>query len=99
MENFKNFFGRLSSLTTKSLSLTRQVLDERKRLEVTVEGLQPKIHQGLTKMEELRKTRMFVANNEAQIDANVDVEFEVEVNVAKKIDISGMGHFLTNCQV
>ena len=51
MENFKNFFCRLSSLTTKSLSLTRQVLDERKRLEVTVEGLQPKIHQGLTKME------------------------------------------------
>jgi len=42
---------------------------------------------------------MFVANNEAQIDANVDVEFEVEVNVAKKINISHTGHYLTNCQV
>lgn len=66
---------------------------------MTVEGLQPKIHDGLTKMEELRKTRIFVSNNEAQIDANVDVEFEVEVNVARKIDISNTGHFLTNCQV
>ena len=36
MDNFKNFFGRLSAMMTKSLSLTRQVLDERKRLEVNL---------------------------------------------------------------
>jgi len=97
MDNFAKFFAELNKRKTKSLSLTKQVLDERKRLEATVEGLQPLIQRGLVKMEEVRKTKLAISNNQAQINANVNVDIEVEVTEAQKVDISDTGHFLTNC--
>ncbi|EFX69482.1 hypothetical protein DAPPUDRAFT_113639 [Daphnia pulex] len=78
IENFKRFFSVLTTKKTQSLVLTKQVLDERKRLEATVDGLQPLIKIGLTKMEEMRKTKMVIANSQAQIEANENVHFEVE---------------------
>jgi hypothetical protein len=82
-------------MKTKSLSLTKQVLDERKQLEATVDGLQPLIKIGLAKMEEMRKTKQMITNCQAQIDANENVEFVVEVNMPKKVD--NLGGCLTNC--
>jgi hypothetical protein len=87
MNNFQLFFIGLGKMKTKSLSLTKQVLDERKRLEVTVDGLQPLIKIGLSKMEEMRKTKQMISNCQAQIDANENVELVVEVTVPKKVDI------------
>jgi hypothetical protein len=95
MENFQNFFTVLATMKTKSLSLTKQVLDERKRLESTVDGLQPLIKIGLAKMEEMRKTKQMITNCQAQIDANENVEFEVEVNMPKKVE--NLYGYLTNC--
>uniref|UniRef100_A0A0P5JII0 Uncharacterized protein n=1 Tax=Daphnia magna TaxID=35525 RepID=A0A0P5JII0_9CRUS len=95
MANFQNFFSQLATMKTKSLSLTKQVLDERKRLESTVDGLQPLIKIGLAKMEEMRKTKQMISNCQAQIDANENVEFEVEVNMPKKVE--NLRGYLTNC--
>ena len=97
MENFESFFAQLDKMKTQSLSLSRQVLDQRKRLEATVEGLQQLIQRGLVKMEEIRKIRQAMVDNQAQIEANVDVQIEVEVTEPQKIDISHTGRFLTNC--
>nr|CAH0100504.1 unnamed protein product [Daphnia galeata] len=83
-------------MKTKSLSLTKQVLKERKQLEATVDGLQPLIKIGLSKMEEIRKTKQMITNCQAQIDANENVEFEVEVNMPKKIELPA-GQYITNC--
>ncbi|EFX66160.1 hypothetical protein DAPPUDRAFT_30866, partial [Daphnia pulex] len=96
MENFQRFFSVLATMKTKSLSLTKQVLEERKRLEATVDGLQPLIKIGLSKMEEMRKTKQMITNSQAQIEANENVEFEVEVTVPKKVEIPA-GEYLTNC--
>uniref|UniRef100_A0A0P4ZP94 Uncharacterized protein n=1 Tax=Daphnia magna TaxID=35525 RepID=A0A0P4ZP94_9CRUS len=95
MENFKHFFSTLAAMKTKSLSLTKQVLEERRRLEATVEGLQPLIKIGLTKMEEMRKTKQVITNSQAQIDANENVEIEVEVHEAVQVKYDG--GCLTNC--
>ena len=96
MENFAQFFNKLATMKTKSLSLTKQVLEERKQLEATVDGLQPLIKTGLAKMEEMRKTELMIRNSEDQIEANKNVEFEVEVTKPQKIDIPA-GQYLTNC--
>ncbi|EFX66157.1 hypothetical protein DAPPUDRAFT_219145 [Daphnia pulex] len=96
MENFQRFFSVLATMKTKSLSLTKQVLEERKLLEATVDGLQPLIKIGLSKMEEMRKTKQMITNSQAQIEANENVEFEVEVTVPQKVEIPA-GQFLTNC--
>ncbi|KAI9556599.1 hypothetical protein GHT06_016389 [Daphnia sinensis] len=96
MENFRRFFVALATMKTRSLSLTKNVLEERKRLEVTVDGLQPLIKIGLAKMEEMRKIKQIIAQSQAQIDANQNVQIEVEVSVPKKVT-NQSGHFLTNC--
>ncbi|KAH1178096.1 hypothetical protein KIL84_011798 [Mauremys mutica] len=97
--SMETFFKSLRSLKTKSLTLTQEVLWERKKLEVAVQGLQPQIKAGLTKLEELRQTERALEQHRGDMEANKDFEYEVERTVAVKEDISGTGVFLTNCQV
>ncbi|XP_051747499.1 uncharacterized protein LOC127511087 isoform X2 [Ctenopharyngodon idella] len=95
--SMKKFFTSLSKMETKSLSLTREVLKERQHLEVLVEGLQPQINAGLTKLDEIKKTRAALEQHKAEMDANKDFEYEVEVTVPKQIE-NNTDCFLTNCQ-
>ncbi|CAI5789317.1 Stonustoxin subunit alpha [Podarcis lilfordi] len=55
--SMKTFFDSSHTLESKSLTLTKEVLRERKELEAAIEGLQPQIKAGLAKLEELRKTQ------------------------------------------
>jgi hypothetical protein len=96
MDNFQRFFSVLATMKTKSLSLTKQVLKERKQLDATVDGLQSLIKIGCSKMEEMRKTKQMITNSKVQIEANENVEFEVEVTVPQKIELPA-GQYITNC--
>ncbi|XP_075779179.1 uncharacterized protein LOC112543713 isoform X2 [Pelodiscus sinensis] len=91
-------FESLGNLETKSLTLTQEVLRERKELEVAMEGLQPQIKAGLMKLEELRKTREALERHKGDMEANRNFEYEVEKTVPVQTDISGKGYYLTNCQ-
>ncbi|XP_050957619.1 uncharacterized protein LOC127158585, partial [Labeo rohita] len=91
------FFTSLNMMETKSLSLTQEVLKERQQLEVLVERLQPQINAGLTKLNEIRKTRAALEQHKAEMDANKDFEYEIEVTVPKQIKNTSTS-FLTNCQ-
>ncbi|XP_078535034.1 uncharacterized protein LOC144821689 [Lissotriton helveticus] len=95
VKSMKNFFVALNKLETKSLFLTKEVLDERMQLEVVVEGLQPQIKAGLTKQEEIRKTKAILEQNKDKMKANENFEYEVSVTVAKKVVVTS---FITNCQ-
>nr|XP_006643463.1 PREDICTED: uncharacterized protein LOC102696424 [Lepisosteus oculatus] len=95
INSMKMFFEDLERMETRSLQLTKEVLEERKQLEVTVEGLQPMIKAGLHKLEEIRQTQQALQQHQNCIDANKDFEYEVEVTVPFKQDISGS--FITNC--
>ncbi|XP_075779173.1 uncharacterized protein LOC102457665 [Pelodiscus sinensis] len=96
--SMQTFFGALLKLETRSLTLTQEVLRERKELEVAVEGLQPQIKAGLVKLEELRKTQEALEQHTGDMEANRNFEYEVEKTVPVKIDISGTGRYITNCQ-
>ncbi len=95
--SMKKFFTSLNMMQTKSLSLTQEVLKERKQLEVLVERLQPQINAGLTKLNEIRKTCAALEQHKAEMDANKDFEYEIEVTVPKEIKNTS-NSFLTNCQ-
>ncbi|XP_067249267.1 uncharacterized protein [Chanodichthys erythropterus] len=95
--SMRKFFTSLRKMETKSLSLTREVLKERQQLEVLVEGLQPQINAGLTKLDEIKKTRAALEQHKAEMDANKDFEYEFEVNDPKQTE-NNTGYFLTNCQ-
>ncbi len=95
--SMKKFFTSLGTMKTQSLSLTQEVLKQRQQLEVLVEGLQPQINAGLTKLDEIKKTRAALEQHKAEMDANKDFEYELEVTVPKQIE-NTTDYFLTNCQ-
>ncbi|MBN3284132.1 STXB protein, partial [Polyodon spathula] len=96
VKSMKNFFDSLVKLQTKSLCLTKEVLKERKHLEVAVEGLQPQVQVALSKLDEIRKTRQIIEQHEAELSTNKDFEFEVEL--IKPVQEKITNHFITNCQ-
>ncbi|KAL1279489.1 hypothetical protein QQF64_026162, partial [Cirrhinus molitorella] len=95
--SMKKFFTSLNTMKTQSLRLTQEVLKERQQLEVHVQGLQPQINAGLTKLDEIKKTRAALEQHKAEMDANKDFEYEIEVTVPKQIE-NTTGNYLTNCQ-
>ena len=96
IKSFESFFSGLSSMTTRSLTLTTEVLAERKHINVTIDGLTLKIHKQLTKMEELRKTKQMIENHSDQINANKEFKYNVTVSKGTKIEITD-GKCTTNC--
>ncbi|CAH2281690.1 hypothetical protein XELAEV_18003132mg [Pelobates cultripes] len=96
-DSMKTFFTSLNMIETKSLKLTKEVLKERKQLEITLQALQPKIKDGLIKLDEIRKTEASLKQNRALMEANKDFEFEVIVTVPVQ-EMIPHGQFITNCQ-
>jgi hypothetical protein len=96
--SFKQFFADLVRMKTTSLTLTKEVLLERKRLEVVVEGLHQRIQHGLNQIEELKQIKKALTANQQQMNANQNFNFQVEFQVQEAVDISGSGNYVTNCQ-
>uniref|UniRef100_A0A0N7ZVC2 GTPase IMAP family member n=1 Tax=Daphnia magna TaxID=35525 RepID=A0A0N7ZVC2_9CRUS len=98
VEGFDKFFDDLNRMEAKSLTLTRQVLEERRRLQALVEGLQSRIQFNLARIDEFEQIKKLLAESQQQMDENKNFDFEVEFLVPKSTDISGTGQFTTNCQ-
>uniref|UniRef100_A0A8C4TLN0 AIG1-type G domain-containing protein n=1 Tax=Erpetoichthys calabaricus TaxID=27687 RepID=A0A8C4TLN0_ERPCA len=97
-KSMEGFFNSLEKMDDKSLALTKEVLKERRCLEMAVEGLQPQIKAGLIKLEEMRQTRDILNKHITDIESNKDFEYEVEEIETIRESIAGTGKFITNCQ-
>ncbi len=95
LKNFADFFQDLYGMKTTSLTLTKEVLEERKRIVVVVEGLQQLIHTGLVKIEELKQMKKILNDHESELAANQDFTFELESVVPEQKEVS---HFALNCR-
>ena len=95
-KSFDEFFKQFSNAQAQSLQLSREVIQERETLEVTVQGLQPQIQLGLSKIDELRQERQMLKDHEADILTNKDFTYRVEVTKQRKIDLPH-GTYTTNC--
>ncbi|XP_063404458.1 uncharacterized protein LOC134687928 [Mytilus trossulus] len=93
----ETFFNHLKTLQTKSLSLTTEVLRKRQQLENTVVHLQQEIEVGLSQINVLEKEVAIFSQNTQAILANKGFEYEVDEDYQEKIDLTGKGHFTTNC--
>ena len=91
-----NFFLKLSKTSPASLTLTKEVLEERSRLQVVVLGLQNQIHLGLGKLTNLNQERDMLARIDDDMKGSANYQEEVEVPDIKKIDLSAKEH-VTNC--
>lgn len=97
-KSMMRFFNALKIIQTKSLTLTKEVLKERQQLEVSVEGLQVRVKNGLAKLEEIKETAEKLKEHEAEIKRNANFKITVDVKKPFQVDFSGSGKYLTNCQ-
>lgn len=96
VKSFKNFFTHLDTVQTKSLKLTKNVLDDRLRLEMTVRNLQPKLDIGLTKVNQLKQEIKIFQDHKSEIERNKDFEYEVTETRQNKEELP-KGRHVTNC--
>ncbi|XP_066967845.1 uncharacterized protein [Macrobrachium rosenbergii] len=90
--SFMRFFEVLRLTESKTLALTREVLEELHRKEVSTTGLQI----GLYKLEQLRKELEFLISHQADIDRNKNFEYTVTEETFVKEPIPAR-QFITNC--
>lgn len=93
----QTFFHHLTTLQTKSLSLTTEVLRKRQKLENTVVHLQQEIEVGLSQINVLEKEVAIFSQNTQAILQNKNFEYDVEEDFQEKVDLTGKGQFTTNC--
>ena len=94
MKSFKHFFKQFEKAEPKSIQMTKEVLEERKRLEILIQGLQEQITSGIGKITELQEEEKVLAEHKAAIEANEN--FTYTVTVAKKERKETMVR-VTNC--
>lgn len=95
-QSFKIFFDELKLVESKSLQLTTEVLELRKNLEATVQGLQPQISEGMNKLNTIRQERAVLKRHKTDIEANRNFIYEVDEIHMRKIDLQP-GRYVTNC--
>lgn len=94
--SFEKFFDKFAISKDVSLTCTRQVLDQRKRLDVTVFAIQRKIELGVAKIEELDKEKKIMLTHQAQIEANEKFTYTMPV-VKQRQKFVQSGSYVTNC--
>ncbi|XP_068220219.1 uncharacterized protein [Palaemon carinicauda] len=94
--SMSNFFLKLGKTSPASLTLTKEVLQERSRLQLVVVGLQNQIHLGLGKLTNLNQERDMLARINDDMQGSANYQEEVEVPKITKIDLNHREH-VTNC--
>ena len=95
-KSFDEFFKQFSVAQVQNLQLSREVIQEREKLEVTIQCLLPQIQLGLSKIDKLRQERQMLKDYEADILTNKGFTYEVTVIRQRKIYIAP-GTYTTNC--
>ena len=95
-KSFKNFMADLDKIQKKSLVLTKDVLEERSRLEITVEGIQKNVKMGLNKLEQLRVEHKTLDQHQSDIDKNRNFKYTVNKHVIET-EKTQAGQYTTNC--
>ena len=98
IKSFEKFFQDLGRMESKSLVLTKEVLNERAQLEVRLSGLREKIELGVHKLSELQQLKRVCDQHAADINANKNFKFTVQEPKRVQVELA-TGTFTTNCVV
>ena len=95
--SFSKFFEKFPKAESVSLSLTREVLEERDQLHVLIEGLNVQITLGLDKLEEIRQEEIVLQQREKEIETNKHFTYTVNITKPVYINLEGTGRHTTTC--
>ena len=79
LHSFKVFFEEFPKADPASLTLTREVLNEREQLHVLIEGLSDQITRHLNKVEEMRQEETVLQQHQKEIETNQPFTYTVDV--------------------
>ena len=96
--SFDKFLSYLHQVTAISLHLTREVLREREQLESILNGIHPKLQDGLSKIDTLQKEETILRARDSDVNANKDFKYKVKITKQRKKDLK-VGTYVTNCLV
>ena len=96
--SFTEFFKQFSTAKTQSLQQTREVIQEREKLQTIIQGLQPQIQAGLTKIDVLIQKKKILSNHEDAILSKKKFTYEVTETRQRVVDLD-RGTYVTNCLV
>ena len=95
IHSLSTFFKQFSVSSPQSLKLTKEVLNERERLEALIPGLETQVKVGLSRLDEIQQEKRVLQQHEEEINANKDFAYPMKVNKHKKIPLKGV--YTTNC--
>ena len=95
--SFKKFFVEFPKYPSVSLRLTKEVLQEREQLQISLEGLNDQIQIGLNRIEEMRQEEIVLQQHEAKIKANKDFTYKVKLVKPSYTSLKGTGQHTTTC--
>ena len=95
-KSFRIFMTELGKVQAKSLLLTKDVLEERNRLEIAIEGIQKDVKMGLNKLEQLRIEHQVLDHHQSDIDKNKDFTYTVDEQIIET-EPTARGQYTTNC--
>lgn len=95
-KSFDSFFEHIFQLNTKSLSQTKDVLDEREQLKTIISNILPQVTAGLSKLSELKQQVAIFEKYKNQIAENQNFEYTSEETKQEMIDLP-KGQHVTNC--
>ena len=95
--SLETFFEEFPKTESVSLSLTREVLEERNQLHVLIEGLNGQITQSMNKLEEIRQEEIVLQQHEKEIESNKDFTYTVDITKPSYINLEGTGRHTTTC--
>lgn len=94
--SFEKFFKHIKHLETRSLSQTKNVLEEREQLKIVISNILPKVTAGLSKLSELQQHLDIFERYKNEINDNQNFEYEVNETRQEMIDLP-RGQHVTNC--
>lgn len=94
--SFQKFFDQLSHFKTQSLTLTKDVLQEREQLKASITSLHSQVQIGLSKQTELENEIEILNKHKSDIENNKDFEYEVTETKQIKVKLN-QGEHVTNC--
>ena len=95
-KNYDSFMSSLKKAKSQSLSLTRDVLNERSQLEEALDGIEQNIKLGVNTMEKLKNEEQVLIEHQKDIDRHKDFEYE-EIEQTIEDEPMPSGLYATNC--
>ena len=95
--SYEKFTRKIEKLPAKSLSLTKQVLEERAELENNVSNLISHLDNALNIMNNFKNTIKQLEKLKGDLENNKDFVIEVDEFYTEQIDLSGKGIYTTTC--